>query len=273
VVDATQEFNKPLTAERLWGWQAGLFPDGQSGLHKIRVGAWRDDKHGPMQIVSGPMGRERIHYEAPEAACLDVEMKNFLIWFNGSTSLTINGESGIDPVIKAAIAHLWFVTIHPFEDGNGRIARAITDMQLARADGSAQRFYSMSVQIRQERNAYYDVLEKIQGNTDMDITPWIDWFLGCLDRALGATENTLAGILKKAHFWETHSQASLNQRQVKIINMLFDDFQGNITSSKWAKMTKCSHDTALRDIVDLINKNILIKAGGSRNISYSLNLA
>ncbi len=271
MLDATQQFNKPLTKDRLFGWHASLFPTGRSGMQKIVVGAWRDDRHGPMQVVSGPSGRGRVHFEAPQASRLNTEMKNFMSWFNGSASLTINQETGIDPVLKAAIAHLWFVTIHPFEDGNGRMARAITDMQLARADGSAQRFYSMSVQIRQERNAYYNVLEKTQKSTDMDITAWIEWFLACLNRALSATENTLAGVFKRARFWEIHPEGSLNERQIMLINKLFDGFEGKLTSSKWAKIAKCSQDTALRDILDLIKKKIFIKdAAGGRSTSYLL---
>ncbi len=263
MLDATQQFNKPLTKERLFGWHASLFPTGYSGMHKIAVGSWRDDSHGPMQVVSGSLGRQRVHFEAPSAARLNKEMGSFISWYNQKT--------GTDLVLKAAIAHLWFVTIHPFEDGNGRMARAITDMQLARADGSAQRFYSMSVQIRQERNAYYNALEKIQKNTDMDITIWIEWFLGCLDRALSSTENTLTGVFKKARFWEIHSEGSLNKRQIMMINKLFDGFEGKLTSSKWAKMAKCSHDTALRDILELIEKKILIKdTAGGRSTSYLL---
>jgi Fic family protein len=263
MLDATQQFKKSLTKDRLFGWHASLFPTGRSGMQKIVVGGWRDDKHGPMQVVSGPIGRQRVHFQAPEASRLNTEMKNFITWFNQETS--------IDPVLKAAIAHLWFVTIHPFEDGNGRITRAITDMQLARADGSAQRFYSMSVQIRQERNVYYNVLEKTQKNADMDITVWMEWFLACLDRALGSTENTLAGVFKKAHFWKIHPEGSLNRRQIMLINKLFDGFEGKLTSSKWAKIAKCSQDTALRDILELIEKKILIKdTAGGRSTGYLL---
>jgi Fic family protein len=263
MLDATQQFNKPLTRDRLFGWHACLFPGGLSGMQKIVVGAWRNDKHGPMQVVSGPLGRSRIHYQAPDALRLNTEMRSFISWFNQ--------ETGLDPVLKAAISHLWFVTIHPFEDGNGRIARAITDMQLARADGSPQRFYSMSVQIRQERSVYYDVLEKIQKNADMDITVWMEWFLACLSRAIGATEHTLSGVLKKARFWEAHTESSFNDRQIKLINKLFDGFEGKLTSSKWAKIAKCSHDTAFRDIFDLIEKQILVKdASGGRSTCYLL---
>lgn len=265
MLDATQQFNKPLTKDRLLGWHASLFPTGRSGMQKIVVGSWRDDKHGPMQVVSGPLGRQRIHFQAPDALRLNTEMKNFIGWFNQQT--------GIDPVLKAAISHLWFVTIHPFDDGNGRIARAITDMQLARADGSAQRFYSMSVQIRQERSVYYNVLEKIQKNTDMDITAWMEWFLACLSRAISETENTLAGVLQKARFWEAHPESSFNKRQIKLINKLFDGFEGKLTSSKWAEIAKCSQDTAFRDILDLIEKQVLIKdVAGGRSTSYLLAL-
>ncbi len=275
MLDATQNFDKPLTKDRLFGWHASLFPTGRSGMRKITVGTWRNDQHGPMRVVSGAIGRERVHFEAPEASRLNGEMKNFLSWFNESKDM--------DPVLKAGIAHLWFVTLHPFEDGNGRIARAITDMQLSRADGSRERFYSMSVQIRQERNAYYDVLEKTQKNTHVikrgiDITTWLNWFLVCLNRALSTTENTLAGVFKKARFWESHpapagslSAGSINERQRSIINKLFDGFQEKLTSSKWAKITKCSQDTALRDILDLIEKDILIKdSAGGRSTSYRL---
>lgn len=272
MIDATQNFNKPLTKDRLFGWHASLFPSGRSGMQKIRIASWRDGSKGPMQVVSGPMGREKVHFEAPDASRLDAEMKVFLKWFNNTTG----SAPGIDPVLKAAIAHLWFVTIHPFEDGNGRIARAIADMQLARADGSAQRFYSMSVQIRQERSMYYNVLEEAQKNTEtfrggIDITPWVDWFLGCLDRALSATENTLSGVLKKAQFWEAFPVGSLNERQVMMLNKIFDGIEGNLTSSKWAKMSKCSQDTALRDILELVEKGILVKdSAGGRSTCYLL---
>jgi len=276
MLDATQNFNKPLTKDRLFGWHASLFPAGRSGMHKITVGTWRNDRHGPMRVVSGVVGRERVHFEAPEANCLKGEMKNFLSWFNGSTSLATGGSVNLDPVLKAGIAHLWFVTLHPFEDGNGRIARAIADMQLAHADGSRERFYSMSVQIRQERNTYYRVLEKTQKNTNVtkagiDVTLWLVWFLDCLNRALEATENTLADVFKKALFWESHSVESINERQRIVINKLFDGFEGKLTSSKWAKIAKCSQDTALRDILDLVEKGILTKDfAGGRSTSYLL---
>ncbi|WP_119390702.1 Fic family protein [Taklimakanibacter lacteus] len=264
MLDATQNFDKPLIAERLFGWHASLFPTGYSGMHKITVGAWRSDKSGPMQVVSGRVGKERVHYEAPEAARLDQEMKAFLEWYNA--------ESDIDPVLKAALAHLWFVTIHPFDDGNGRIARAIADMSLARSEKSPQRFYSMSSQIRKERNAYYDMLEATQKQDNGDVTPWLQWFLGCLDRAFEGAEETLATVLKKAKFWEAHSTADFNERQRDMINRLFDGFYGSLNTSKWAKIEKCSADTALRDITDLVERGVLKKdAGGGRSTSYSLN--
>ena len=268
MLDATQNFDKHFTQDRMLGWHASLFPTGRSGMHKIAVGAWRDDRHGPMRVVSGPVGREKVHYEAPEAGRLKNEMKEFLSWFNKRIDL--------DPVLKAGIAHLWFVTLHPFDDGNGRIARAIADMQLARADGSRERFYSMSTQIRQERNVYYDVLEKTQKNTHatkdgINITAWLAWFLNCLGRALDATENTLSGVFKKARFWDSHPTESINERQKIIINKLFDGFEGKLTSSKWAKITKCSQDTAHRDILDLVEKGVLVKdSAGGRSTSYSL---
>ena len=263
MLDATQKFDEPLTKDRLFGWHVCLFPAGRSGMRKIVVGDWRDNSRGPMQVVSGPLGRERVHFEAPDAARLDAEMKYFLDWFNRPAE--------IDLVLKAGIVHLWFVTIHPFEDGNGRIARAITDMQLARADGSAGRFYSMSVQIRKERNAYYTVLEKMQKNTDMDITVWLEWFLACLDRALITTETSLADVFRKARFWELHPSGSISERQRMIINRLFDGFEGKLTSSKWAQIAKCSQDTALRDILELVEKKILVKnSAGGRSTSYLL---
>jgi len=271
MLDATQNFNKTLTKERLLGWQAAIFPGGHSGIRKIRTGAWRDDKNGPMQVVSGRIGRERIYFEAPSANQLNMEMKRFISWFNGSEK--------IDPVLKSAIAHLWFVTIHPFDDGNGRIARAITGMLLARADGSAQRFYSMSVQIRKERNAYYDMLEKTQKaptanrhnkqGKGINITAWLCWFLTCLDRALSSAEDSLSGVLKKADFWKSHPKELFNERQRIMINKIFEGFEGNLTTSKWAKITKCSQDTAYRDILGLIGKEILIKdSSGGRSTGY-----
>jgi Fic family protein len=263
MLDATQNYQKPLTKKRLFEWNATMFPTGHSGIYEIVVGAWRDNaKDDPMQIVSGPLGRKKVHFQAPDSGVLDKEIKKFLDWFNSETLL--------DAVMKAAIAHLWFVTIHPFDDGNGRIGRAITDMQLARADGSNQRFYSMSAQIRKERKEYYDILENTQkGN--LDITGWIEWFLDCLNRALVTTNETLALVMKKAKFWETHATASLNDRQVVMLNKLLDGFVGKLTSSKWAKIAKCSSDTAVRDINDLLNRGILMKeAAGGRSTSYTL---
>lgn len=262
ILDATEKYAAPLTAERIFGWHAALFPSGRSGMRRIIVGAWRDDKAGPVQVVSGPPHRERVHYQAPAAKRLDREMRVFLDWFNDSNAS--------DPVLAAAIAHLWFVTIHPFDDGNGRIARAIADMALARAEHSAQRFYSMSAQIRQEREAYYDVLERTQKG-DLDITEWLAWFLGCLDRAFDGAETILAGVLAKARFWQAHAGADFNARQRMVINRLLDGFEGKLTSSKWAKLAKCSQDTAGRDIGDLVKRGILLKdAAGGRSTSYSL---
>ncbi len=263
MVDATQQYQQDLSEERLFGWHAALFPTGRSGMHKIVVGAWRDNtKDDPMQVVSGPMGREMVHFEAPPSEVLDKEMKLFFDWFNK--------EYSIDPVMKAAIAHLWFVTIHPFDDGNGRIARAIADMQLARADGTAQRFYSMSAQIRKERKDYYNILEETQKGT-LDITRWIEWFLGCLGRAFASTDETLAVVLKKAKFWERHAESSFNDRQVLMLNKLLNGFDGKLNSSKWAKIAKCSQDTALRDIKNLMDRKILIKEpSGGRSTSYVL---
>jgi Fic family protein len=263
MLDATQQYQLPLTAERMQGWQAALFPTGRSGLHKIVTGAWRDNEpHDPMQVVSGAAGRERVHFEAPAAALLPDEMNKFIHWFNT--------PSDIDPVLKAAIAHLWFITIHPFDDGNGRIARAVTDMQLAWADKTPQRFYSMSAQIRKERNAYYDILEQTQkGN--LDITAWLYWFLQCMGRAISASAELLQSVLRKASFWKQHEGTVLNQRQVLLLNKLLDGFDGKLNTSKWAKIAKTSADTALRDIQDLLNKKILQKEiGGGRSTSYIL---
>jgi Fic family protein len=262
MLDATQKFAEPLTAERLFDWHAALFPTGPSGMSRIAFGAWRRDEKGPMQVVSGPIGRERVHYQAPAAEMLNREMQAFLKWFDG--------ERAIDPVLKAALAHLWFVTIHPFDDGNGRIARAIADMALARSEQSAQRFYSMSAQIRLERNAYYDILEQTQKG-GLDVTPWLTWFLDCLNRAFGGAEQTLAAVLRKARFWEAHAGAAFNDRQRAMIALLFDGFFGKLTSSKWAALAKCSQDTALRDIDDLVKRGVLVKeAGGGRSTSYAL---
>ncbi len=262
MLDATQHYDSPLTAERLFAWHAALFPTGPSGMKKIVVGAWRDGTGGPMQVVSGPVGRERIHFEAPGAERIEAEMRTFLAWFNG--------PSEIDPVVRSAIAHLWFVTIHPFEDGNGRIARAIADMALARSERSSQRFYSMSAQIRVERTAYYNTLEATQKG-DLDITTWLQWFLACLDRAIDGADIVLSAVMTKARFWEERANARLNTRQQMILNRLLDGFDGKLTSSKWAILAKCSQDTASRDIDDLIRRGILAKDGsGGRSTSYSL---
>jgi Fic family protein len=262
MLDATQGYDRPLTARRLFNWHAALFPTGRSGMSKIRVGAWRDDGGGPMQVVSGPIGKERVHYEAPAANRLRDEMKKFLEWFEKDNST--------DLVLKAGVAHLWFVTIHPFDDGNGRIARAIADMVLARSELSPQRFYSMSAQIRQERKAYYEILEATQKG-ELDITRWLEWFLECLGRAFDRAETILATVLSKARFWERFAKLEFNERQREIVNRLLNGFEGKLTSSKWAKLAKCSQDTALRDIEDLIQKKVLVKdAAGGRSTSYSL---
>lgn len=264
MLDATRKHASPLTEERLFAWHSALFPTGRSGMQRITVGAWRTKASGPMQVVSGAMGREWVHYEAPTYDRLKKEMPRFLKWFNAS--------SETDPVIKSSIAHFWFVTIHPFEDGNGRIARAIADMMLARSEKSTQRFYSMSAQIQRERKEYYDVLENCQKG-ELDITLWIEWFLNCLKHAMAASAETLEVVLVKAHFWKTHAGESFNERQRTIINRLLDGFEGKLTSSKWAKITKCSQDTALRDISDLLNREILTKhEAGGRSSSYELRL-
>ena len=262
LLDATQNYEEPLTKERLFNWHCSLFPTGRNGMYKLIVGNWRDDYHGAMQVVSGAMGKERVHFQAPDADTIDSEMAIFLQWFNN--------EHKLEPVLKAALAHFWFVTIHPFDDGNGRIARAITDMLLARADGSSQRFYSMSAQIKTERKEYYTILEKSQ-KSNLDITSWIDWFLNCLTNSLNETNFILAKILHKHFFWMENSTLSLNDRQKSMINKLLDGFDGKLTSSKWAKINKCSADTALRDIQDLINKEILRKElAGGRSTNYEL---
>jgi Fic family protein len=262
MLDATQSYDKPLTGRRLFDWHAALFPTGRSGMSKIRVGAWRDDANGPMQVVSGPIGKERVHYEAPAAERVRDEMREFVEWFEK--------EHSTDLVLKAGVAHLWFVTIHPFDDGNGRIARAIADMVLARSERSPQRFYSMSAQIRQEQKAYYEILEATQKG-DLDITRWLEWFLECLGRAFDRAETILATVLSKARFWERFTKVEFNERQRQIVNRLLNGFEGKLTTSKWAKLAKCSHDTALRDIEDLIRKKVLVKdTAGGRSTSYSL---
>ncbi len=266
MLDATRHYDQPLTTERLFAWHAALFPTGRSGMRKIRVGAWRDDSEGPMQVVSGPMGKERVHFEAPAAQRVAREMATFLEWFNA--------QNDLDPVMKAGLAHLWFVSIHPFEDGNGRIARAIADMSLARSENSSQRFYSMSAQICQERNEYYNILEQTQKG-DMDVTPWMQWFLGCLGRAIDGAQTVLSAVLVKARFWERLQGISINDRQRLVLNRLLDGFEGKLTTTKYARLTKSSQDTAHRDITYLIDHGILIRSSeGGRSTSYALaNLA
>ena len=261
MLDATQNYAAPLTSERLFGWHASLFPTGRSGMRRITVGAWRPAEIGAMQVVSGPMGRERVHFEAPRADRLEREVSTFLDWFEAA--------GGIDPVLKAGIAHFWFVTLHPFEDGNGRISRAIADLALARAEGTKERFYSMSQQIEAEKKQYYLNLERSQKG-GMDITSWLEWFLGCLGRAVAGAENVLASILRKARIWERiHGRSPVNQRQRKVIDRLLDGFEGKLSTSKYAKLAKCSTDTALRDIGSLLDQGILIQEeGGGRNTSY-----
>lgn len=262
MLDATRRYEQPLDAERLFAWHASLFPAGRSGMTRIRTGAWRDDSTGAMQIVSGPIGKERVHYEAPEADRLDTEMRAFLDWFEGRRKM--------DAVLKAGVAHLWFVTIHPFDDGNGRIARAIADMALARSENSPQRFYSMSAQIRQERNAYYDILERTQKGT-LDIMPWMEWFLGCLGRAIDGAQETLSGVLDKKRFWEHIKNVPLNERQRTVINRLLDGFEGKLSTSKYGALAKCSQDTAYRDILALIDHGVLVQnPEGGRSTSYRL---
>ena len=262
MLDATGKFREPLTEERLFAWHASLFPSGRSGMRKIIIGSWRDDRAGPMQVVSGRIGREKVHYQAPPAERLPEEMAKFLNWFES--------PGDVDPLVTAGLAHLWFVTIHPFDDGNGRIARAIADMVLSRAESSRRRFYSMSAQIRRERKDYYAVLESTQRG-DVDVTRWQDWFLGCLSRAIEGAHDTLGSVLAKARFWERFATEPLNDRQITILNKLLDGIVGKLTTSKWAKMAKCSQDTAYRDILDLVRRGALQKdAGGGRSTSYSL---
>lgn len=257
--DATQEYNKKLTEERLFSWQAAMFPTGRSGLHKIKTGEYRDDRQGPMQVVSGAIGHEKVHYEAPPANQLDSEMKNLIDY--------INNESKTDLILKAGIVHLWFVIIHPFEDGNGRIARALADMLLARSENSKNRFYSMSSQINKVRKSYYKALELTQSQS-LDITDWLKWFLENLLLAITSSETLFKDVMQKAEFWQKHRHISMNERQVKIINKLLDYFEGKLTTTKWAKICNCSQDTATRDITDLISKGILQKQGEARATHY-----
>ena len=262
MLDATRHYDQPLTAKRLFDWHASLFPRGRSRMATIKAGVWRDDSTGPMQVVSGPIGKERVHFEAPKANRLGREMKAFLKWFES--------DQKIDPVLRAGLAHLWFVTIHPFDDGNGRIARAIADMALARSENSSQRFYSMSAQIRQERRDYYDILELTQKRT-MDITQWMEWFLGCLGRAIEGAQETLSTVLAKARFWERVKDVKLNDRQRLVMNRLLDGFEGKLTTSKYAKLANRSQDTAHRDVLELIDRGVLVQnPEGGRSTSYSL---
>lgn len=263
VLDATGNFVAPLTMERLFAWHAALFPTGYSGLSKITTGAWRDDAHGPMQVVSGRVGRQRVHYEAPPASRLPEEMARFLAWVN-------NVSAPEPPLIRAGLGHLWFVTLHPFDDGNGRIARAVGDLLLARADGSPQRFYSLSAQIQRERKAYYDILETTQKGS-MDVTAWLLWFLRTLQASLSLAHETVDAVLRKARFWQRVPGGKLNERQVKVLNRLLDGFQGKLTSGKWAALSKCSPDTALRDINELVRLGVLRRSqAGGRSTSYDL---
>jgi len=262
MLDATQNYRERLNTGRLFGWHSALFPSGRSGMYKIIAGKWRDDSTGPMQVVSGALGKEKVHFEAPPAKEIRKEIKSFLSWFNE--------ESDQDMILKSAIAHLWFITIHPFEDGNGRIARTLSEILLARSDATPQRFYSMSSQIRVWRKDYYNILEKTQkGN--LDITEWLVWYLRCLAAAINSSDTILSKVLFKHRFWTKYSSELLNSRQILLINKLLDNFTGQLTTTKWAKIAKCSQDTALRDIQDLLNKNILQKnSSGGRSTSYSL---
>jgi Fic family protein len=262
MLDATSNYKQALTEDRLFAWHAALFPTGRSGMSITNVGTWRDDSDGPMQVVSGAIGKEKVHYEAPPAACIPDEIAKFLCWFEQ--------PKDTDPLLTAGLAHLWFVTIHPFDDGNGRIARAIADMALARSEKTGQRFYSMSAQIRRERKKYYNTLESTQKGR-LDVTRWQTWFLDCLLRAIDGAHETLGAVLIKARFWERFAKEPLNERQIKVLNRLLDGFEGKLTSSKWAKLAKCSQDTAHRDILDLIKRGALKKdPGGGRSTSYSL---
>jgi len=262
MLDATQEYDSPLTVERLHSWHAALFPTGRSGMHEIIVGNWRDDSKGPMQVVSGPVGRECVHFEAPPAQQICEEIDQFLEWFSQPKE--------IDPLLVAGLAHLWFITLHPFADGNGRIARAIADMVLAQGENSSQRSYSMSAQIREERDDYYKALERTQ-NSSLDITSWQEWFLSCLGRAIEHAHENLDEAFRKARFWERYAREPLNERQIKVLNRVMDNFKGKLTSSKWAKIAQCSQDTAGRDIKGLIERGALRKdSGGGRSTSYSI---
>jgi len=262
VLNATQHHAEPLTAERLFGWHAALFPTGYSGHLRIKVGQWRNDAAGPMQVVSGPVGREKVHFEAPPATALPAETAAFMAWFNA--------PSAGDALIHAGLAHLWLVTLHPFDDGNGRISRAVGDMALARAEGTAQRFYSLSAQIQRERKQYYEQLEATQRGT-LDVTPWLDWFLACLLRAVQGADGLLAGVLDKAQFWQRWAGTPLNARQTLVLDRVLDGMEGKLTNAKWAAIGKCSADTALRDINDLLARGLLRRVeGGGRSTGYQV---
>ncbi|HEV7803871.1 MAG TPA: Fic family protein [Burkholderiales bacterium] len=262
MLDATQKYSEPLTQARLFGWQAALFPTGYSGLQRVKAGAWRDDADGPMQVVSGPVGRQRVHYEAPPAQRVAVEMQRFVEWFNS--------DARIEGLLRAGLAHLWFVTIHPFEDGNGRVARAIADQALAHSEGSGQRFYSMSSQIRKERSDYYDVLERTQKG-DLDVTEWLLWFLACFSRALTGAEALSANVMRKADFWQRYARVAFSDRQKAVLNRYLDGFEGKLTAKKWAAIAKVSIPTAQRDINDLVERRVLSRnTGGSKNTSYEV---
>jgi len=264
VLDATLHCDTTLTQERLFGWHAALFPTGYSGVSKINVGSWRDDTGGPMQVVSGPLGHQRVHFEAPPAVRLNAEMTRFLDWVDGRSS-------GTPPLIKAALGHLWFVTLHPFDDGNGRVGRAVGDLLLARADGSPQRFYSLSGQVERDRNTYYDILERTQKRS-LDVTEWLAWFLSSLKKAVDEAQHTVDAVLQKTRFWQAWAATPMNERQVKLLNRVLDGFDGKLTSRKWAIIAKCSPDTALRDITDLLERGVLQKSdAGGRSTSYELN--
>jgi Fic family protein len=260
--DATQKYDEAVTKERLCAWQASLFPGGHSGLYKVQLGDYRDASLGPMQVVSGALGKEKVHFEAPPAPCLESEMSRFLDWFNA--------DDNMDLVLKAAVAHLWFLTLHPFDDGNGRIARALTDLLLAKSDGMTQRFYSMSAQIRADRKDYYTMLERTQKGS-LDITRWVEWFLNCLLKSFYASEDVLKKVLYKHTFWRKFAHEVLNQRQLNTLWRLMGDFEGKLTTSKWAKLNKCSTDTALRDLQDLVEKGMLTRSeSGGRSTAYEL---
>ena len=262
VLDAARNCAAPLTRGRLWTWQAGLFPGGYPGLRSIKTSGWRDDSHGPMQIVSGPLGRERIHFQAPPAAQVEAEMTAFLAW--------VNAPPAMDGLVAAALAHLWLVTIHPFEDGNGRIARALMEMSLARSENSPNRFYSLSSQIRRERANYYDVLERTEKG-DLDVTAWLRWFIDCFSRALDVAEQACASVLRKAEFWQCHALTPLNERQRKVLNRFLGQFEGKLTARKWSALAKCSIATAQRDIKELVDQGVLVRnEGGSENASYTV---